>query len=144
MMRCDVDNEQFDPGHLIYRDQGYGADPERPLSQFSLVVTDDELLSTFLEPFSVFMSQCKEDDESFSESDIPELKTLGYPSLEGMLSSHRRLLAGLLKDFLYFQLLDALIGKNPRSGWRFAINEIAEVSDEEMGYLLQGKGYFIG
>jgi hypothetical protein len=142
-MRCDVDNERFDPGHLIYRDQGYGVDPNRPLSQFSLMVTDDELLGVFAEPFRAFMSQCKQDDEAFPESDIPGLRSLGYPDLEDMLSSHRRFLADLLRDFLYFQILEALIGSNSRSEWRFAINEITEVSDEKEGYSLRGKGYFL-
>lgn len=86
---------------------------------------------------------CKEDDGVAGESDIPELKHLGYLSLPEMLGRHRAALAGLIKDYLYFQLLNALLGSNQRSAWRFAINEIAEVSDEGAGYLLRGSGYFI-
>lgn len=142
-MRCHVNNAQFDVRHLTYRDQGYGTNPGRPLSPYSLLVTDDELLSAFSAPFRSFIAQCKEDDEVFPESEIPELKLLSYPPLEVLVSSHRQLLAGLLKDFLYFQILDALLGKNSRADWSFAINEIGEVSAEADGYLLQGMGYAV-
>lgn len=91
----------------------------------------------------MFTVQCKEEDETFPDCEIPELKLLGYPSLELLLSSHRQLPAGLLKDFLYFQLFDALLGKNSRTYWDFVINEIGEVSAEANGYVLQGMGYAV-
>lgn len=143
-MKCEIDNADFNPGSLIYTDQGYGVDPGRPVSSFVLRVADDELLDLFAKPFREFVEQCREDDNEFIECDIPELRDLGYPSLDDMLSSHRALLAQLFKDFLYFQILDALIGKTPRREWRFAVNEVAGASDDVgRGYLLWGTGYFL-
>lgn len=143
-MKCEIDNADFNPGNLIYTDQGYGIDPRRPVSRFVLRVADDELLDLFTKPFCEFVEQCREDDDESSESDIPELRDLGYPSLHEMLSSHRTLLTELFTDFLYFQILDALIGKNPRSEWRFAVNEVTGASDDVgRGYLVWGTGYFL-
>jgi len=142
-MKCTVSNAPLDPRELIYRDLGHGTAPGKPLSDYTLSVEDEVLLTMFYKPFEEFVAMCKEDDKAAAESDIPALKHLGYPSLSEMLGRHRIALAGLIKDYLYFQLLDALLGSNQRSAWRFAINEIAEVSDEGAGYLLRGSGYFI-
>lgn len=142
-MKCDIDNIQFNPHRLIYRDQGFGTDPGVTLSPYSLAVTNEELLSAFAGPFDAFISQCRKDDESFSDSDMPDIRLLGYPSLEEMLAGHRSLLAGLIKDYLYFHILDAFFGRNLRSDWLFSINEISEVSVSNEGYILHGKGYFI-
>lgn len=142
-MKCTVGDSPFDPRELIYRDQGYGSNPGRPLAEYTISVANEELLGVFAKPFDEFVALCKEEDKAVAESDIPVLKQLGYPSLGEMLGAHRTTLASLVKDYLYFQLLDALLGANRRSTWRFAINEITEVSDEGAGYLLKGVGYFI-
>lgn len=142
-MKCTVGNAPLDPLELIYRDLGHGTDPGKPLSEYTLSVEDEVLVKVFSKPFDAFVSTCREDDKVTAESDIPELMHLGYPSLAEMLGRHRASLAGLIKDYLYFQLLDALLGSNQRSAWRFSINEIAEVSDEGAGYLLRGRGYYI-
>lgn len=142
-MKCIVDGSSFDAAQIIYRDQGYGSAPGVPLLKYALSFDDEELLRSFGRSFEEFVAQCKLDDQSSSYSDVPELKELGYPSLSQMLAAHREVLAGLLKDYLYFQLLDALLSGNQRSTWRFAINEITEVLDECGGYELCGHGYKI-
>jgi hypothetical protein len=142
-MKCIVDGSSFEAAQVIYRDQGYGSDPSVPLLKYVLTFDDDELLRTFGRSFQEFVAQCKQDDQSSSDSDVPELKELGYPTLSQMLAAHREMLARLLKDYLYFQLLDVLLSGNQRSAWRFAINEIIEVLDEGGGYALCGLGYKI-
>ncbi len=143
MIKFEIDSEQLHSKHLIYRDLGYGTNPGVPVSDYSFRITNSELLNTLNNSFEAFISQCKADDMSFSDSDIPELKNLDYPSLENMLTSNRELLGRLLKDFMYFDILDALFGTNLRPDWRFAINDITDISDEQEGYLLRGKGYFL-
>lgn len=142
-MRCIVDGSPFEATQVIYRDQGYSSAPHVPLLKYVLSFDDDELLPGFSKSFEEFVTQCKLDDQSSSDSDVPELKELGYPSLSQMLATHRGVFSGLLKDYLYFQLLDALLSGNQRPTWRFAINEIIEVMDKGDGYALCGRGYGI-
>jgi hypothetical protein len=143
-MKCSVDGAIFDAAQLIYRDQGYGSDPGVPLSKYELAVEDQEILRRFGPVFEEFVAQCKSDDEGANgDSDIPDLKSLGYPTLAQMLASHRAIFAVLLKDYLYFQFLEALLGGNQRASWRFALNEINKISDKGDGYVLSGDGYFI-
>lgn len=142
-MKCIVDGSSLEATQVIYRDQGYGSDPGVPLLKYVLSFDDDELLRVFSKSFEEFVAQCKLDDLSSSDSDVPELKQLGYPSLSEMLAAHRGVFAGLLKDYLYFQFLEALLSGNQRPAWRFAINEIIEVLDEGDGYALCGRGYKI-
>lgn len=136
-------DHHFDITHVIYRDQGYGSNPGILLSRYTLTVEDEELLQMFSRPFEEFVAQCRQDDSTSVDSDVPQLKTLDYPSLPQMLVAHRATLANLLKDYLYFQLLEALLAGNQRPTWRFAVNEIATVSDEGRGFVLSGDGYFI-
>lgn len=142
-MKCIVDGYSFEVGQVIYRDQGFGSDPGIPVLKYVLSFDDNELLRAFNRPFEEFVSQCKLDDQNSSDSDVPELKALGYPSLAQMLAAHREVFAGLLKDYLYFQLLDAMLSGNQRSAWQFAINEITEVLVQIDGFALCGRGYKI-
>lgn len=143
-MKCSIDGENFNAAQLIYRDQGYGSDPGVPSSDYEISLEDQEILNSFGTVFDDFVAQCQSDDEKSNEdSDIPELKSLSYPTLAQMLLNHRATLADLLKNYLYFQLLESLLGDNKRASWRFAINQIKKISDKGDGYVLSGDGYFV-
>lgn len=142
-MKCYVETLNLDHKCLIYRDQGFGTNPGKPLRPFSLEITNDELINLFTDAFAAFVTQCKKDDKDFGEIDIPELHQLNYPSLQDMVSNHQSVLAHILKEFLYFQLLDSITKNNPREYWRFAINEITDVRWDKQNFFIDGKGYSI-
>jgi hypothetical protein len=77
------------------------------------------------------------------EPDTPELKDLGYPSLDKLLAEHRLLLATLMRDYFYFHVLDVLTGRHPRSDWQFAINLIERVVPGDGFFCIEGHGYMI-
>lgn len=142
-MECYVNNSKFDHNCLIYRDQGFGTDPGILTWSYKLFISDSELAAMLNESFSSFVAQCEEDDKNSDIIDIPEIQQLKYPSLATMITQHKSTLAKLLKDFLYFHLLDAITKNNLRDNWRFSINDIAKVELVDDGFLIEGTGYNI-
>lgn len=142
-MKCCIGGEEVEIGHLIYRDLGYGSRVDKETLTFQILINDEELLARLSDSYAGFSVDCKWDDQTLIEPDISELKDLGYPSLDKLLAEHRLLLATLMKDYLYFHVLDALTGHNPRSDWRFTINLIEQVVPGNGSFCLVGHGYMI-
>lgn len=142
-MDCIVAGKFFDVRQVIYRDQGYGINPNKPVFNIEIFISIQEFLDLFSNIFNNFINQCIQDDTSASEADIPELQRLGYPSLAEIFSSHPTILADLIKDYLYFDILHSLLSKNNRSDWLFAVNEIKSVHLTDSRCVLRGLGYYL-
>ena len=142
-MNCHVNGTEINFGELIYADLGYGDAHGKTLQPYILTMSAQEFLRIFTAPFDDFVSSCREVDARFSDIDIPELQDMDYPTLELIFSPNASLLARLLKDYLYFDLLAALTEQNKRSDWTFAINQIDHVEINQAGVQLIGAGYFL-
>lgn len=142
-MDCIVAGNFFDVRQVIYRDQGYGTNPNKPVFNIEIFISIQEFLDLFSNTFNNFINQCIQDDTSAPEADIPELQRLGYPNLTEIFSSHPTILADLIKDYLYFEILHSLLSKNNRSDWLFAVNEIKSVHLTDSRCVLRGLGYYL-
>ena len=156
-IRCEVDGQPFDPRWLGCRDMGYGQRSELPLRPFRLRLPSSILESLVGEACDEFVQTCREDDALLDECDLPALRDAGYPSLAAMLARHQPLLAELLVDYLYRDLLDAIALRcgaqlyrprrsgDPRGadGRRyFTVNALRKVHFAEAEIVLEGQGYF--
>lgn len=156
-IRCEVDGQPFDPRWLGCRDMGYGQRSELPLRPFRLRLPAGMLESLVGEACDAFVQTCREDDAVLDESDLPALRDAGYPSLATMLARHQPLLAELLVDHLYRDLLDAIAVRSgaelyrPRRGGdprgadgrrHFTVNALRKVHVAEGEIVLEGQGYF--
>lgn len=140
-MKCLVDGLPIAIERITYRDLGYGTDPGREVFPFKIVVTKDELIDVFGESFDEFVSECVEDDKILDEPDIPKLKEIGYPSLDIMMSLHSEMLAKLIPQYLYFNVLDCLLKESVGKDWWFAINKLVSVGVDGDIWRFEGVGY---
>ncbi|KAB8065025.1 hypothetical protein [Janthinobacterium violaceinigrum] len=156
-IRCDVDGRPHALALLGCRELNYGQRSELPLRPFRLSVPETALASLLDEPFNRFLRTCREDDLQYEESDLPELQQAGYPDITAMLADHRPLLAGMLYDFMIFDLMTA-IGR--ASGYRspdarywgdvetadrrayFTVNQVHTVSFADGHAVFEGEGYY--
>lgn len=154
---CEVDGRPFDLAWLGCREMGYGQRSELPLLPFRLRLPQAALPGLIDEPCSQFVQTCREDDALFGESDVPALMQAGYPDAGAMLRQHRPLLAQLLVDYLYRDLLEAIARRSGARLYRprragdprgadgrpyFTINALQSVSFDGGEVVLEGQGYF--
>lgn len=156
-IRCEVGAQLHPLAFLGCRELNYGQHSALPLQPFRLSVPEAALAGLLDEPFNSFIQTCREDDQQYEESDLPELKQAGYPDITAMLAGHRPLLADMLLDFMIGDLL-AAIGR--ASGYRpprarhwgdveaadgrayFTINEVQKVTFADGQAVFEGQGYY--
>lgn len=139
-----VDGLEFPNGSIIYNDQGFGCDPELPVQKFSVNIPMGYFLENFSNKFNEFIGECEQDDDNIEQkSDIPEVKELGYPLLKEAVEECPKLVSDLICDYLYFDLLEAIYGRNKRECWKFAINSLSSAVVHGQVVELVGSGYRI-
>ena len=154
---CEVGDQLHPLALLGCREFNYGQHSVLPLQPFRLSVPEAALAGLLDEAFNSFIQTCREDDLQYEESDLPELKEVGYPDITAMLAGHRPLLADMLLDFMIGDLL-AAIGR--ASGYRpprarywgdveaadgrayFTINEVQKVTFADGQAVFEGQGYY--
>ncbi|OBV38464.1 hypothetical protein [Janthinobacterium psychrotolerans] len=155
--RCEVAGRGLDLRYLGCRELGYGHHSALPLHPFVLRLPADMLDSLVGAECDAFVRTCRDDDALLGECDLPALREAGYPDLAAMLQRHRPLLAELLVDYLYRELLEEIArrcGAEPyrprRSGdprnadgrAYFTVNALQTVRYVDDEVLLEGQGYF--
>ena len=156
-IRCEVAGQLHPLACLGCRELNYGQRSELPLHPFRLSVPEAALAGLLDEPFNSFIQTCREDDLQYEESDLPELKEVGYPDITAMLAGHRPLLADMLHDFMIGDLLSA-IGRAsgycpPRARYwgdveaadgraYFTINQVETIHFADGQAIFEGQGYY--
>ncbi|MBC2656229.1 hypothetical protein H7A76_12355 [Pseudomonas sp. MSSRFD41] len=117
--------KRVEPRRVGYRSLGFGEATSLETTPFELLIAPGELAQGFIQCADGFISQCRDDDLAQGFADIVQLQRLGYPKFEDLLANQPQLAAGLIKDYLYFDLLHALFPNT--SALALVINEIASV-----------------
>ena len=154
---CEVDGQPFDLRRFGCRDMGYGQRSALPLLPFRLCLPASMLAGLIGEAYDDFLQTCREDDALLDESDLPALRDAGYPGLAAMLARHQPLLAELLVDYLYRDLLDAIAAHSGAQAYRprrsgdprnadarrhFTVNALKKAQFASDEIVLEGQGYF--
>ena len=122
-----IDDRDIEINKIIYNDQSFGRPTSLKESKFEILIPKKNLISLFGDEYDNYVNECKVDDEENGEVDIPLLSEAGYPLLEDTISDNPDLLVYLIKEYMYFNLLDCLFDKKNRGNWTFAINSIKDV-----------------
>jgi hypothetical protein len=136
-----VDGLEFPNSNIIYNDQGFGRDPGLPVQEFSVNIPIIEFLENFTPKFNEFIRECEQDDSNQQVSDIPEVKEAGYPVLNEAVEKYPKLVSDLICDYLYFDFLEAIYGRNKRENWEFAVNGLLGADVHEQVVVVRGNGY---
>ncbi|WP_141213334.1 hypothetical protein [Janthinobacterium sp. PC23-8] len=149
---CDVAGRRLDLRYLGCRELGYGHHSALPLHPFALRLPASMLDSLVGAECDAFVQTCRDDDALLGECDLPALRDAGYPNLAAMLRRHRPLLAELLVDYLYRELLEEIARRCGAEPYRprrnadgrayFTVNALQAVRYVDDEVLLEGQGYF--
>ncbi|OLF56436.1 hypothetical protein [Pseudomonas chlororaphis] len=131
--------ENISPCSVGYRSLGFGEDTGLETSPYELTISFSELPEAFIKSSDSFIEQCKTDDIQQGFADIDELEKLNYPPFKNLIKSNPKLVAALIKDYLYFDLLDSLFPEN--KNLKLVINNIERIYTTESGIIVSGETF---
>ncbi|QDT22556.1 hypothetical protein [Gimesia chilikensis] len=133
-------------GHetVTYRELGFGQNMSDTTIPYQLRLSCAEFQCVIRNLFNEFVVENQQDDNETDESEaIPELVQNGYPTFDALLSSSRRDLCNVIKDYLFFELLHGLLGSSNTTECKFAINSLESLTCSDDGFVITGKAYSI-
>lgn len=136
-----IDNQQIDTALATYRELGFGENLNIKKSNYKLELPTTEIPEKFYDAANCFIDQCKEDDSHLQTSETPELSFLGYPRAQTLTTESPEILASIIEDYLYFDVLDSLLA-NKNNDSKFVINSISSVEINNNKLTIIGEGFF--
>lgn len=136
-----IENQQIDTALATYRELGFGEKLKIKKSTYKLELPTAEIPEKFYDAANCFISQCKEDDSHLQAPETPELSLLGYPSAQMLTTENPEVLASIIEDYLYFDVLDSLLA-NKNNHSKFVINSISSVKINNNKLTIIGEGFF--
>jgi len=135
-----INGKQYNENSISYRELGFGEDLPFKEENFQIFIIKENISSQLIKIIDFFIEQCKRDDKHLKEPDIPELNNKGYPKASKLLDENRSLVEELIKDYLYFDILELLFkgNKNPD----FIINNIEYIKFNGINLEIKGSGFF--
>lgn len=131
--------ELTDPRLVGYRSLGFGENINIETKKFEFSINLSEIPEHFLKQANNFIQQCKEDDKQQEFADIPELEQLCYPDYSSMLEYHPALAATLIKDYLYFDLLNSIFPNS--ENLKLVINSIQSITIVDSSLIISGETF---
>lgn len=125
---------------VTFREMGFGEALSGSDASYRMKFSLDKLSGPFQQKANDFINQCRLDDLSLAEADIPKLRELGYPPFHMLLKDDPELSSELIQDYLYFELFGYLFTGSP-AGTTFVINNIESVRIQNSEIIICGKGF---
>ncbi|WLH36727.1 hypothetical protein PSH79_05395 [Pseudomonas sp. FP2196] len=131
--------ELTDPRLVGYRSLGFGESISLETKTFELTISLSEIPELFLIHADAFIQQCEADDKQQEISDIPELEQLCYPNYSKLVEHHPALAVTLIKDYLYFDLLESLFPYS--ENLKLVINSIQNIILVHSSLIISGETF---
>ncbi|EJN20856.1 hypothetical protein PMI36_03920 [Pseudomonas sp. GM79] len=131
--------QAINPSIVGYRSLGFGEDTTFETVEFELTTNTQELAMDFFRRADSFIAQCKIDDEQQGYADIQGLKELCYPNFSNLIKNAPDLAASLIKDYLYFDLLDSLFPTS--KNLKIVINNIKNIKIIDSNLVINGETF---
>lgn len=94
---------------------------------------------TFPNKADSFIQQCEVDDIQQGFADIEDLQNLGYANFEYLIENSPHLANTLLKDYLYFDLLDSLFPNS--KNLKIVVNNIKSITIKNGQIMIYGETF---
>lgn len=137
-----ISDQLVESDSLIYRDMGFGKPVSLETDKYKLSLLLRDAVSILSSDIDEFVNECKVDDES-GDVEISELLEAGYPSSGRLVSEYPQLFCKIIEEYLYFNILEALLKNNHREDWRHAINSVTSVTISGESLVIAGEIYNI-
>lgn len=131
--------EAINPHEVGYRSLGFGESPGIETTHYELMIDTKELPDTFLHKADSFIQQCEVDDIQQVFADIEDLQNLGYANFEYLIENSPHLANTLLKDYLYFDLLDSLFPNS--KNLKIVVNNIKGITIKDGQIMIYGETF---
>lgn len=122
-----------------YRSLGFGEDPRLETTPYELTINLHELTENFFKKADSFIHQCKIDDTEQGYADIEHLEKSNYANFQYIIKNKSNLAATIIKDYLYFDLLDSLFPIP--TNLKIVVNSIESISIEEEQIIITGEAF---
>ncbi|WP_417391631.1 hypothetical protein [Gimesia sp.] len=143
-MEINIDDKIVGHETVTYREIGFGQDPNITTIPYQLRLSSPEFRSVISDFFNEFVEENEKDDNETGWSEaIPELVRNDYPSFDELLISNKHDLCNVIKDHLFFELLDGLFASSLATKCQFAINSLESLTCSEDGFVITGTVYSI-
>lgn len=139
-MKFLVNESPLAHGFVTFRDLGFGENLQGDAIPYRIELDFDELSNSFQQKANDFIEQCRLDDLSLVEADIPKLRDLGYPPFQELLKDEPEFSLELVQDYLYFELLNYLFTARPVDA-KFVINDIGSIQVQDGEIIINGSGF---
>ena len=133
-------------GHetVTYRELGFGQNMSDTTIPYQLRLSSAEFQRVIRDLFNEFVVENEKDDKETDESEaLAELVRNGYPTFDALLSSSKHDLCNVIKDYLFFELLDGLLGSSNTTKYKFAINSLESLTCSKDEFVITGTAYTI-
>ncbi|TBN32522.1 hypothetical protein [Pseudomonas sp. BGI-2] len=131
--------EAINPHEVGYRSLGFGENPRIETTHYELIINTKELTDIFFKKADSFIHQCKIDDIQQGFADIKDLQDLNYANFKYLTEHNPNLASELLKDYLYFDLLDSLFPNS--KNLKVAINDIKDIIIKDGNIIISGETF---
>lgn len=144
-MEIAIDGTQVDRERLGYRTLGFGERLEGiDTHQFELRLGIDEFWRLMQPQFDKFVAENKADDEATDFIDaIPELRHNNYADFEKLFQSSPSDVCRLVGRYLFFEMLELVIGHGDPLRCEFVVNSIREIRCDQHSVFIVGEAYHV-
>lgn len=126
-MEARVEGKEVLLEKLLYRGLGFGQSVNGCLLNASMSMSLSELENVIDREFNLFSSEMKKDAECFGDP-IETLQSLGYSEFSEAVVLDPAAVACVIKEYLFFELLEGIFGGNEGRDFQYVINSIEELS----------------
>ncbi len=137
-----ISNVQIDNNTVTYRDFGFGKPVPFSTQDYTLTISLHDIKLLLKADVDEFVNDLKEDDD-LSDENVVRLKEAGYPFTEKLISDYPKLFCNIIRDNLYFNILDRLLVNNSPEVLRYVINTLSQVSIKNDTLIITGEVYDI-
>lgn len=129
-MEAKIEDKNVSLDKITFRQLGFGQPvTDKELHRVSIRLTLRELQEAVSTEFDQFSRESKEDDKVHSgDTVVAPLRSLGYPTLASALKTNREVVEQVLMEYLFFELLEGVLGENEETRCWYAVNSLVSIA----------------
>ena len=144
-MKFIINENLFDTSKVTFRQLGFGREvADRKVLLFKLLIRFNQFKQLIQEEFNLFVNEIHDDDLKTNCSDpIDEILQYNYPTFDELEKIDRDTLCMLIKEYLFFELLEACFDENEPKNCLVTINKINSIENINNTVQILGEAYHI-
>ncbi|MEW4564761.1 hypothetical protein AB1K70_19630 [Bremerella sp. JC770] len=143
-MKILINGKDVDRKKVTYLELGFGQEMSEEEYTCIVQLSDPEFRAAILEEFNEFVSDCEEDDKvTEGSAAVPEIVHNDFPSFEELLASDKDALCRVVRKYLFFELLEGMLGRSPSPDFTFAVSSLDDITASDGVFFISCKAFSI-